>query len=174
MTPIQEGAKAVREAGWTHPPRHAAACTHPHAGTVLPASVMLHLAPCHRAASSGALPCARERMSPAARTLCAREAPAACRGFGKAQGSLWRATLIGHIAFSCRAQFCSYKVFSPQARVREVHRQAGREEQDRKAGSLDAGLGTSGAEPRSWHEKTWVQPGHRHIQDRKRRQLLPD
>lgn len=124
--------------GWTHPPQCAAACTHPRAGTVLPASVMLHLAPCHGAASSGALPCARECVSPAARTPCAREAPAACGGFGKTQGSLQRATLIGRIAFSCRAQFRSYKVFSPQARVRKMHKQAGRSRTGRQGAWMKA------------------------------------
>lgn len=101
-----------------------------------PASVTLRLAPCPGAASSRALPLARECVILAARTSCAREAPAACGGLGKARGSLQRPTPTGWITFSCRAPFHSYKVFSPQRHVcrRCTGRHGGAGEACRKLG----------------------------------------
>lgn len=63
-------------------------------------------------------------------------------------------------------------VFSPDTCAGGA--QAGTEEQDRQAGSLDTGLGIPGGEPRGWHEKKWAQTGHGHMEAGKRRQLFPD
>lgn len=149
---MREGAEAVREAGLTlltvpqsaglawprtrtlHALHVQVRCSSPG----FPASVMLRLAPCPGAASSRALPHARECVILAARTSRAGQAPAACRGLGKARGSLQKATPTGWVAFSCRAPFHGYKVFSPQTRVREVHRQAWRSRTGRQGAWIRA------------------------------------
>ena len=103
-----------------------------------PAGAMLHLAPCPGASSSGALPHVRECVILAARAAHAREALAACRALGKAQGSQRRATPTCWIAFCCRAPFHSYKMFSPQTHVQEVHRQARRSRTGRRGAWMQA------------------------------------
>lgn len=135
--------------GWARPPHRAAerrACPQPRSlaphqdggrcsrqPPLLPARL-----PSKRDAAAGPLPqpCLQQGMTdPCRRTLPTRDALAACGGLGMAEGSLHPG----------RAPFHSYKVFSPQ-----THWGGGGQ---RQAGSLDAGLGMPGAEPRGRREK---------------------
>lgn len=130
----------------------------------LPANVVLQLAPCPGAASSRALPHARECVILAARASRARAAPTACRCLGKARGSLQRPTPTGWVASSFRAPFRSYKAFSPQTHVgrRCTGRHGGAGQAGRELGcrpgnvwSRAKGLAAHNADP-TW---AWLERG---------------
>jgi len=180
VTPVQAGSQR----GWTHSPHHAAECVaslQPGQGrcslSVLPAQL-----PSRRDATPGPVPWSfLQRGSPPCQGMrdpCSEGCT--CQGGSSSLQSFRKGTGLPTESYPNMLDSILLQgtisqlqdVFSPDTCAGGA--QAGTEEQDRQAGSLDAGLGIPGAKPRGWHEKKWVQTGHGHMEARKRRQLLPD